>query len=84
MYLERLAETIGDRCYIVTPEDLITAGYWGRGVRDHLLPEIIVLAKKEVALYHRDFAKPKSLEMVGHHGSISSNELSIPLIKIGF
>jgi len=84
VYLERLAETFGDRCYIVTPEDLITAGYWGRGVRDHLLPEIIVLAKKEVALYHRDFAKPKSLEMVGHHGSISSNELSIPLIKIGF
>jgi hypothetical protein len=68
----------------VTPRDLIDAGYWKVGARDLLLPEIIVLAKKEVALYHRDFAKPKSLEMIGHHGSISSAEMAIPLLKIGF
>lgn len=84
MYLEMLTESIGDRCYIVTPRDLIDAGYWKVGARDLLLPEIIVLAKKEVALYHRDFAKPKSLEMIGHHGSISSAEMAIPLLKIGF
>jgi hypothetical protein len=42
------------------------------------------MAKKEVALYHRAFAKKKSLEMIGHHGSISQQEMSIPLIALGF
>jgi hypothetical protein len=44
----------------------------------------LILAKKEVALYHREFAKKKSLEMIGHHGSITQQEMSIPLIAIGF
>jgi hypothetical protein len=42
------------------------------------------MARKRVALYHRSFAKKKSLEMIGHHGSITNEELAIPLIKFGF
>jgi hypothetical protein len=65
---------------------LIAAGYWGslNEVSSNVSPDLLVLAKKQVALYHRDFAKAKSLNMIGHHGSISSQELAIPLIKIGF
>jgi hypothetical protein len=81
---QRLTEHLGDKCYILTPEQLVSAGYWKQGERELLLPEIVLLAKKEVALYHRDFAKKKSLEMIGHHGSISSVEMTIPLLRIGF
>jgi hypothetical protein len=42
------------------------------------------MARKEVALYHQGFAKKKSLEMIGHHGSISQQEMSVPVIAIGF
>jgi predicted AlkP superfamily pyrophosphatase or phosphodiesterase len=83
-YLEILQKEIGDSCYLVTPEDLIDASYWSKEIERDLVPDILILAKKEVALYHRDFAKKKSLEMIGHHGSITGQEMSIPLIAIGY
>ena len=82
--LESLSQTLGQLCYIVTPAMLIEAGYWKSISKQSIVPDLIVLAKKEVALYHRAFAKRKSLEMVGHHGSISGQEMSIPLMKFGF
>jgi predicted AlkP superfamily pyrophosphatase or phosphodiesterase len=82
--IETLTRSLGSSCYILTPDQIVEAGYWKEVSRNYLLPEIVVLAKKEVALYHRAFAKAKSLEMIGHHGSISGNEMSIPLIRIGF
>lgn len=85
-YRKVLEENLGDSCYIVTTAELIAAGYW-KTLSDSSLnvaPDLFVLARKKVALYHRAFAKKKSLQMVGHHGSITNEELSIPLIKIGF
>lgn len=82
--LARLKQYVDDSCYLVTPEDLVGAGYWQAIANSAILPDFIVLAKKEVALYHRSFAKLKSLEMIGHHGSISNSEMSIPLMTFGF
>ena len=81
-----LEEKLGDSCYICTPEDLIEAGYWKTlsPKSFNVAPDLLVLARKRVALYHRGFAKFKSLEMVGHHGSITNEELAIPLLKFGF
>jgi hypothetical protein len=31
-------------------------------------------------IYHRDFAKPKSLEMIGQHGGMTKSEWEVPLI----
>jgi hypothetical protein len=83
-HLDTLQEAVGDSCYVITPKDLIEAGYWPQGFESDSVPDILILAKKEVALYHRDFAKKKSLEMIGHHGSITQQELGIPLIAIGY
>lgn len=47
------------------------------------LPELMVLARKRVALYHRGFAKQQSLKMIGQHGSLSHEELTIPLLGWG-
>ena len=83
--ISRILESeIGDSSYLVTPEEFIAQGYWRESSKKSLLPDLVVLAKREVALYHRGFAKRKSLEMIGHHGSISNAELAIPLITIGF
>lgn len=83
---ELLQERLGDSCYICTPEDLIAAGYWNvlSQKSENVAPDLLVLARKRVALFHRGFAKMKSLEMVGHHGSITNEELAIPLLKFGF
>lgn len=82
--LELLEVSLGQQCYIVTPAMLIESGYWKEIYKESIVPDLLVLAKKDVALYHRAFAKRKSLEMVGHHGSISNQEMSIPLMKFGF
>jgi len=83
---ELLEDRLGDSCYICTPEDLIAAGYWKAlsPKSENVAPDLLVLARKSVALYHRGFAKMKSLEMVGHHGSITNEELAIPLLRFGF
>lgn len=80
----QLDAVLGESCYVVNPKMLIEAGYWKENRDPELVPDIVVMAKKEVALYHRGFAKKKSLEMIGHHGSISQQEMSIPLITLGF
>jgi predicted AlkP superfamily pyrophosphatase or phosphodiesterase len=79
-----LEHRIGDTCYVVSPETLVSSGYWGEIPNANFLPDLVVIAKKEVALFHRGFAKAKSLNMIGHHGAISTREMSIPLITIGF
>ena len=82
--LDLLESVVGESCYLVTPQNLIDSGYWKPISKNSIVPDFIVLAKKEVALYHRAFAKRKSLEMIGHHGSISSAEMLIPLMTFGF
>jgi hypothetical protein len=81
----RLELAYGSSCYVVEPQDLIDAGYWTQTEKqEQFLPDYILLAKRNVALYHRGFAKLKSLNMIGHHGSISAEEMSIPLFRFGF
>jgi hypothetical protein len=71
--------------FVVSTEDLISAGYWVRAEKSvATYPDLVLIARKEVAFYHKAFAKKKSLEMVGHHGALTSQEMSIPLISFGF
>jgi hypothetical protein len=76
---------LGDRVLVATDEQLVEAGWFGEVqefARDRM-PDIFLVSIGEVALYHRDFAKPKSLKMVGQHGSISDQELTVPLLRFG-
>lgn len=74
-----------DVAWTLTPEDLITAGYWQDTPRlRRFAPDAILLARKSVALFHKSFARKKSLGNIGHHGSITPEELSIPIIRINF
>ncbi len=82
---EILIKNYSHDCYITTSAQLIESGYWTETeIQKRFLPDLVLLAKRNVALFHRGFAKVKSLNMIGHHGSITSEELSIPLIRLGF
>ncbi len=85
LVLEQLRIRYQGDCWVLTPDNLVGSGYWDNLSKvTSVLPDIILLARKKVALYHRGFAKKKSLLMVGHHGSISSEELSVPLLRYNF
>jgi predicted AlkP superfamily pyrophosphatase or phosphodiesterase len=83
--ISNLQDELGDRVLVATKEQLVEAGWFGL-VKDFSLdrmPDIFLVALSETALYHREFAKPKSLRMIGQHGSISDQELTVPLLKFG-
>ena len=76
-------EFVGKRAYVAEAQELIEAGWFG-DVEPYArtrMPELFVIALGETALYHRNFAKAKSLQMVGQHGSISPDELNVPLLR---
>ena len=80
-----LAERVAGSAVACTTDELINAGYWQDSLLqdEDLLPDLIVLATADVAIYHRKFAKANSLKMVGQHGALSEEEISIPLIRLG-
>lgn len=67
-------------------DELIAAGYFGSvsELAKARLPEIVLLAKGRTTMFHTEYSKKKSFEMIAHHGSVSSSELRIPLVRIGF
>ena len=54
----------------------------GSGASDRL-PELLLLAKGNYTLYHSKYFKPRSFEMIAHHGSLSPAETRVPLIRFG-
>lgn len=64
----------------------IAAGWFGEIGEEARarLPELMLLAKSNYTLYHSRFFKPRSFEMISHHGSLSPAETRIPLVRFGF
>lgn len=83
---EKLNERLGGRAIAVLREQVVHSGLYGESVSRDIelrMPDIFVIAIKKCAIYHRDFAPPKSLNMVGQHGGLSDLELQVPLIRLG-
>jgi len=77
----RLAE--GSRAWVATRAEAVAAGWFGE-VAPEVLPrigEVLVAARKRVAYY----ADPddRGRRMIGQHGSLSPDELNIPLLRFG-
>ena len=73
------------RAVVLTPRQVVDSGLWSPSILElrDLLPDLVVIALEEIALYHRGFAKPTSLKMIGQHGSLSPIELEVPLLGFG-
>jgi predicted AlkP superfamily pyrophosphatase or phosphodiesterase len=80
---EKIQKFLGKSAYVATQEELIAAGWFGE-VSDfskERMPQLFVVGTSKAAFYHRSFAKKKSLEMIGQHGSVSPEELTVPLLR---
>lgn len=80
----RWAEAEGARAWVATREEAIASGVFGPV--DHevaqRLGDVIVAARKQVA-YYSAADDPRSLDMVGQHGSFSEDERGVPLVTAG-
>ena len=83
--IELLRAFVGKRAFVATRSDMVDAGWYGEATPEAVsrMPDIFLIAHGETALYHRQFAKPKSLQMIGQHGAISDDELLVPLLRFG-
>ncbi|SDH12565.1 alkaline phosphatase family protein [Agrococcus jejuensis] len=73
----------GDVAWIATRDELVASGWLGE-VDDAVLPRIgdlVVAMRGSGALYVRDDDPARG--MVGQHGSFTSEELRVPLVRLG-
>lgn len=82
---KQLNTAIGSAVAVLTKPQILASGWYGSVTSESeaRMPQLFVVAIGVWALYHRDHAKPKSLNMIGQHGSISIEELTVPLLKFG-
>jgi hypothetical protein len=67
---------------VATVQELVETG-WLHSLSETAMkvtPDLIVLPKGDRVIYHRGFAKKKSLEMIGQHGGMSKAEWEVPLL----
>ena len=75
-------ELIGDRAWIRTRDEAIAAGWFGPVVEPHVrgrIGDIVVAARTDFAIV-RTQVTPKLSHLIGHHGSLTSDEQLVPLL----
>jgi hypothetical protein len=75
----------GDRTWVTTRENLVASGLLG-DVSAEVLPrigDVVVAARKRVVYYDSRPADQSARRMIGQHGSLTHEERSIPLIRLG-
>ena len=82
-HAERWRMREGSRAWVATRSEAIEAGWFGE-VAPEVLPrigDVLVAARKRVA-YYAD-SHDRGRKMIGQHGSLSPDELNIPLLRFG-
>jgi hypothetical protein len=75
----------GHRAWVYTREEAIESGLFG-DVAPEVLPrigDVIVAARKLIAYYDSREPNQSARSMVGQHGSLTDEELRVPLIRSG-
>ncbi len=79
---QALREELGDSVWVCTWNELEQANWVAAGLPLEKQPNVVLMARGAVTLYDRRTAKPRSLLMKGHHGSITDAETQVPLLKL--
>jgi hypothetical protein len=82
--LARWAERLGDRAWVRTREEVLAAGWLGPVTPRNLerIGEVVVLMRDAYAVVDSRRARPELLALLGLHGSISEDEVAVPVIHV--
>jgi hypothetical protein len=80
--LETWREVLANRAWVASRDEAIEAGWFGERVRDDVRARIgdVVAAARGSATMVRRTVEPLESSLVGHHGSLTTAEQSIPLL----
>jgi hypothetical protein len=75
-------ETLKGRAWVVTREEAIEAGWFGEPVSDDArrrIGDVVAAARGSAAVVRRQ-VEPLESSLIGHHGSLTNAEQSVPLL----
>ncbi|MCU1545483.1 MAG: alkaline phosphatase family protein [Homoserinimonas sp.] len=84
--LERWRASEGGRATVLTRDEAIEQGWFGKQVHPDVVPrigDVLVAARKSIAYYDSRVASKSGQKMIGQHGSLTPDETAIPLIRFG-
>jgi predicted AlkP superfamily pyrophosphatase or phosphodiesterase len=84
--IARWRESESSRAWVVTRSEAIADGWFGPSVDPAVEPRIgdlLVAARKSIAYYDGRDEKLSGRKMVGQHGSLSRDELLVPVLRFG-
>ncbi|MBS1694904.1 MAG: alkaline phosphatase family protein [Actinobacteria bacterium] len=75
-------DTLAERAWVLSRDEAIAAGWFGPRVEDAVAARIgdVVAAARGAAALVRRAAEPLESSFIGHHGSLTSAEQSVPLL----
>lgn len=77
-------ELVGDRMWVASREEAISAGWFGPGVTDLVRPrigDVVAAAHAPFGVVRRD-QEGIMATLIGHHGSLTSAEQLVPLLVV--
>lgn len=79
---QNIEAELGAQIDVVTLQELVGAGWYQplSAAASRVAPDLVLLPKGNRVVYHRGFAKVKSMSMIGQHGGMSKAEWEIPLL----
>lgn len=83
--VERWREAESGRAWVLTRREAIDAGWFGEvdPAVEPRIGDLIVAARKAIAYYDSRTASASARAMVGQHGSWTTAELQVPLLRFG-
>jgi hypothetical protein len=75
--------TLGDDFWVLSRDEAIGAGLYGPVVAEHVyhrIGDVVALARDSSAMVDRRVMPPALLALVGLHGSVTEDELVVPLL----
>ncbi|KUI03955.1 alkaline phosphatase family protein [Mycobacterium sp. IS-3022] len=74
--------TLGERAWVLSREEAVEAGWFGERVSNAVWPRIgdVVAAARGAAAVVRRAVEPLESSLIGHHGSLTFAEQTVPLL----
>jgi len=82
--LDAWRATLGDRMWVLARDEAIAAGWFGPHVPDGIrgrIGDVIAAAFEPIGIFQRS-VDPGQAGLVGHHGSLTAQEMLVPLLIV--
>ena len=75
---------LGDRAVVRTREDAVAAGWFGAVLPENLprIGDVVVATRGRFAVVDSRRARPELLALLGLHGSLSDDEVAVPVVHV--